>query len=76
MNLITSKGLAAKVVSLMQTGQRISGRRSCNFLTQNGLEAFDDEILNGGPTAGSSNFGSLQNAVGQIDCRFHKTINE
>ena len=71
MGLIAGERLPAEVVSLAETGKRIGRRRGGDFLTQNGFQTFNDEILDGGAAARSSNFRPFQNTFRQIHGRFH-----
>jgi hypothetical protein len=55
MGLIAGKRLATEVITLTETGKRISRRRGGDFLTQNSFQTFDDEIFDGGAAPRSRN---------------------
>jgi hypothetical protein len=75
MDLIAGESLAAEVVSLTETSQRSGGRLNGFCLTKDGLQALYDKILDGGAAARCGNFGSLEDAVREINRRFHWAIN-
>jgi len=58
-SLVTGKRLAPKMVTLTQAGQRIRGGLSGYFLTQNGFQPLNNEILERGAATYRRNFRPL-----------------
>jgi hypothetical protein len=75
MGLIAGKRLTAKMIALMETGERIDRQSGRGFLPENGFEPLDHEVFDGGASLGRSDFGALQDIVREINRRFHMAIN-
>lgn len=59
MSLVTGKRLTPKMVTLTQADQRIRGGLSGDFLTQNGFQPLNNEILERGAATHRRNFRPL-----------------
>jgi hypothetical protein len=74
-DFFAGEGLATRMGSLTEAGQRGGGRDCGSFLTQDGFQALNDEVLDRCAAACGGDFGSLGNAVREISRRVRVAIN-
>jgi hypothetical protein len=73
MGLIAGQGLSSKPQALVQSVERRGPDvRSLGDRAENLIESGQDQGLEGGATLGGSDFGSMENFIGQINRCFHK----